>query len=103
MMDVFVLPSLSECLPLSVLEAMAMSIPPVVTNVGGNSEIIENQQTGYIVSPADPDALAEKIVLLLKDKNTAKIIGLRACESITKKFSLEEMIAKYESIYLSLL
>lgn len=98
--DIFVLPSLAESLPLSVLEAMAMGIPPIVTDVGGNREIIEDQKTGFIVPPANPVAFAEKIVLLLKDKSKAKIIGIRACESIKINFSLEGMIAQYESLYI---
>lgn len=101
--DIFVLPSLAESLPLSVLEAMAMGIPPIVTDVGGNREIIEDQKTGFIVPPANPEALSEKIILLLKDEELANRIREQARVAIIKKFSLEGMTAQYESLYLSLL
>jgi glycosyltransferase involved in cell wall biosynthesis len=102
LMDVFVLPSLSECLPLSVLEAMALSVPTVVTDVGGIREIIKDQETGYIVPPADPAALADKISLLLGDRTNARSIGLGGREAVDEKFSIETMLAQYQSLYNSL-
>jgi glycosyltransferase involved in cell wall biosynthesis len=102
-MDVFVLPSLSECLPLSVLEAMAKKIPPVVTDVGGNREIIDDGVTGCVVPPANADALADSISLLLKNEKMAEAIGKKASEVVKQRFSLELMIAKYEEIYNSML
>lgn len=103
LMDVFVLPSLGECLPLSILEAMAMCVPPVVTDVGGNKEIIENGKTGYLVPPGDTEALAEKILFLLRDKGAAEAIGRDARKKVEEKFSLELMLANYDSMYRSLL
>jgi glycosyltransferase involved in cell wall biosynthesis len=99
LMDVFTLPSLEECLPLSVLEAMAKSVPPVVTDVGGNREIIKNGKTGFIVPPANPQALSEKITLLLKNKDLAESIGARASSEMRKKFSREVMLSNYEALY----
>jgi glycosyltransferase involved in cell wall biosynthesis len=101
-MDIFILPSLSECLPLSVLEAMVMGVPSIVTDVGGNREIIDDTQTGYIVPPANPEALAEKILFLLNDTERAKKMGEKAREAITTHFSLPAMIDKYETLYRSL-
>jgi len=103
LMDIFVLPSLSECLPLSVLEAMAFSIPAVVTNVGGNREIIDDGVTGYVVPAGDPERLAEKILLLLRDKKNAECIGLKGSETIGRKFSIDKMLEQYRSLYNSLL
>ncbi len=103
LMDLFVLPSLSECLPLSVLEAMAVSLPVVMTGVGGCREMIKDRETGYIVPPADPAALEEKIVLLLQDEKQAKAMGLRAREEFTRKFSLEVMLDNYSALYDSLI
>src|SRR5690606_20106659 len=60
--DIFVLPSLWEGLPLAVLEAMASGLPPVVTRVGGNAEIIEDGKSGLLVPPADTQALAESLM-----------------------------------------
>lgn len=102
-LDVFTLPSLVECFPLSVLEAMAHAVPPVVTDVGGNREIIKEGETGYIVPPANPKALAENIIRLLKDKELAKSMGERASEEVQRKFSLETMLSQYEGLYNSLI
>lgn len=102
-LDVFVLPSLSECLPLSVLEAMSFCVPVVVTDVGGNREIIDDGVTGYIVPPADSKALADNISLLLRDRKIAQTVGSRGSEVIDRKFSLQAMLAQYESLYHSLL
>lgn len=101
-LDVFTLPSLAEVFPLSVLEAMAHGLPLVVTNVGGNREIIEDGVSGYIVQAADHEALADKIVCLLKDKKLAQEIGERARETVQAKFSLEAMLSSYDQLYDSL-
>ncbi len=103
LMDIFVLPSLSECLPISVLEAMALSIPVVVTDVGGVREIIKDQEAGYIVPPTDSVALADKISLLLKDRLNARSIGLRGSQIIEEKFSIQTMLTRYQDLYKSLL
>jgi glycosyltransferase involved in cell wall biosynthesis len=65
--DVVVLPSLNEGLPLAVLEAMAAARPVVATAVGGTPEIVHDRETGLLVPPADPEALARAIGELLAD------------------------------------
>lgn len=100
--DVFVLPSLAEVFPLSVLEAMAHGVPPVVTDVGGNREIMEDGVSGYIVPPADPSALAEKIALLLRNRELARGMAEKAHETVRNRFSLEAMLSGYERLYDSL-
>ena len=97
--DIFVLPSLAESLPLSVLEALAMGIPSIVTNVGGNSEIIENNTTGFIVPPADSKSIAEKILILLQDEKQVASFRKKARDIIGKTFSLETMVNQYDSLY----
>ena len=98
-LDVFTLPSLAECFPLSVLEAMSHGVPPVVTDVGGNREIIDDGVSGYIVPAADHEALAEKIICLLQDKELARSIGEQACRTIQARFSMETMLSNYEHLY----
>src|SRR5262249_46850678 len=61
--DVFTLPSLSEGLPMSLLEAMAAGVPVVVTGVGGMPEVVSDGLTGFVVPAEDPDALAAKLLL----------------------------------------
>lgn len=101
--DVFVLPSLSEGMPLSVLEAMAAGVPPVATQVGGISEVIEDGKTGLLVPPRDSDALARSIATLLEDRILTKEIGESARHVVASRFSLTTMIQTYQEIYAELL
>ena len=59
-LDVFVLPSIIEGLSYSILEAMASSLPVVATDVGGNSELIVDGESGILIPPRRPDILADK-------------------------------------------
>jgi sugar transferase (PEP-CTERM/EpsH1 system associated) len=98
-MEVFVLPSLSEGLPLSILEALALQKPVVATNVGGIPEIVEDGATGYLVPPRNPEALADKILLLLRDPQIAANIGQAGRKKVEKDFGLEQMVREYQSLY----
>lgn len=98
-MDVFVLPSLSEGLPVAVLEAMATARPVVATNVGGNPEAITDGESGFLVPPADPCALAEKIVLLLRDRALAGRVGERGRLRAERQFTLPGMVNSYQALY----
>ncbi len=98
-MDIFVLPSLSEGLPLSLLEAMAAGKPAVATNVGGNPEVMLDGETGFLVPPKDPESLASRIILLLKDKLLAQKFGANGQQRVYEKFSLERMVNAYQQIY----
>jgi len=72
MADIFVNPSYSEGLPTSVLEAAAIGVPIVATDVGGTSEIIKHGKTGLIVKEREPRQIAEAVILLCGNKQTAK-------------------------------
>ncbi|MCM8805062.1 MAG: glycosyltransferase [Candidatus Omnitrophica bacterium] len=98
--DIFVLSSLWEGCPLSLLESMGYGIPSIATNVGDVSYIIENGVDGFIVEKNDYRRIAEKIILLIEDENLREKIGEKSREKIKKWYSLEEMIKRYESIYL---
>lgn len=98
-MDVFVLPSVSEGLPLSILEAMALGKPVVASNVGGIPEVVKDGITGYLVPPKDPEPLAEKILLLLHHPQVAVYLGQSGRKRVHEAFSLEEMIQKYQRLY----
>lgn len=97
--DVFVLPSLSEGLPLSILEALSLQKPVVATNVGGIPEIVEDGTTGYLVPPRNPEALAEKILLLLRHPEIAANVGQAGRKKVEKDFGLEKMVREYQSLY----
>jgi glycosyltransferase involved in cell wall biosynthesis len=100
-LDVFVLPSVSEGFPLVALEAMASARPIVVTRSGGPQEIVENERTGLLVPPADPDALAAKICELLNQPERAATLAQRAQDKVIGSFILERMIREYEQLYLN--
>jgi len=101
--DVFVLPSLLEGLPLSILEAMAASIPVIATDIPGVNEIIRNGENGLLVPPADACVLAERISLLLSDKTLAKRLAASGKERVRQEFSAKKMAANVTGIYEDLL
>jgi glycosyltransferase involved in cell wall biosynthesis len=102
-LDVFVLPSVSEGFPLVALEAMASARPIIVTRSGGPEEIIEDGQTGFLVPPADSDALAEKICELLGSPERAAVLARAARAKLVSTFTLDKMIREYECLYERLL
>jgi glycosyltransferase involved in cell wall biosynthesis len=97
--DLFVLPSISEGLPLSVLEAMASGKPVIATNVGGLPEVVVDGQTGFLVSPEDPESLAKRMMLLLGHSSLADQFGKVGRARAEKKFSLVSMVQKYQELY----
>lgn len=98
-MDIFILPSLSEGLPLSVLEAMACAKPVVATDVGGIPEVIVDGQSGLLVPPGNSQALAEKILELLKNRSLADKLGNAGSLRVRKDFSFENMWIRYQKLY----
>jgi glycosyltransferase involved in cell wall biosynthesis len=98
-MDVFVLPSLSEGLPLSLLEAMAAARPVVATAVGGVPEVVQAGVTGFMVPPGSPVKLATRILTLLEDRALSAAIGAAAQAHVREAFSVERMTRDYRAIY----
>lgn len=112
---IFVLPSLSEGLPLSLLEAMSCGLPVVATIVGGNAEIVDPNlktkevvsdyhigENGVLVNPEDIEGLAKAILKLLKDEELAKRLGKRARKTVEENYSQEKIINEYMDLYCSL-
>ncbi|WP_437578806.1 glycosyltransferase family 4 protein [Sorangium sp. So ce887] len=100
--DFFVLPSRDEGLPLAVLEAMARSLPVVVTPVGGVPEVVRNEEHGLLVPVDDPGALAVAIERLARDPALARRLGEAGHARVRDDFSFEKMTRKYEQLYLGL-
>lgn len=98
-MDLFVLPSLEEGLPMVLLEAMATALPVVATEVGSVSRVVENGATGLLVPPGDPEALGEALVRLVSDAEARRRMGTAARRRVVEQFSVEAMVAAYESLF----
>jgi glycosyltransferase involved in cell wall biosynthesis len=81
------------------LEAMALDKPVVVTDVGGNREIIEHGKTGFLVPPKDPQAFADAVINCLRNPELTRIIGEQAGTAIRTQFSLEHMVQEYQNLY----
>jgi glycosyltransferase involved in cell wall biosynthesis len=97
--DVFALSSNTEGLSLSICEAMALGKPVVATDVGGNQELVEDGRTGLLVPIGDAQGLAEAIIRLLQDPDTAWSMGQRGKEKIIAQLGLERYVNEYQSLY----
>ena len=100
--DMLVLPSLNEGMGRVLVEAMAAGKPVVASRVGGIPDLVRHAETGYLVPPADEQALANGIKKLLDDPDKAKRMGLRGQE-YCRQFSLEAMIEKLDDLYSDLI
>lgn len=98
-----VLPSYHEGLPTVLLEAMSCEIPTVATSVAGNSEVVKDGETGFLVPPHQPKRLAEAILTLLGDKKLRQEMGARARKQALELYDWEVIISKIEECYSSLL
>lgn len=97
--DVFALSSEYEGLPISMLEAMALKIPVVVTAVGGVPEVIVNQKNGLMIKYMDNEAMAQYFERLYIDEAFRKKIGTAGYQTVCEKYNYLSMSQKYLSIY----
>ena len=98
-LDVFVLPSTSEGLPLVVLEAMASALPVVATRSGGTEETVEEGRTGFLVPVADAEAIAARVIDVLENPRRAVQLGEEARRICKQNFSIRAMVSNYERVY----
>lgn len=101
--DIFCMPSIQEGLGLALLEAMAMGKPVIASNVGGIYTLIKDKYNGLLVPPKDSDALAEAILSLLNNRDTARFMGECSRELASTKFSLDEMAEQVVLLYKEIL
>jgi len=97
--DVGVLTSHSEGIPVTLLEYMSSSKPVVCTDVGGVPELVMDNVNGFLVPPNDYQTLAKKINLLLTDNELAGKMGTRAYERVKENFSEQKMMEEIENLY----
>ncbi len=91
--DIFTMPSLSEALPYSLLEAMAAGLPIVASRVGGIPEVITHGKEGYLVNPENVKELANAIETLTTDFTLRQLMGKMGKETIMNKFSSHQMLS----------
>ncbi len=102
-MDIYVCASGAEGLSNSILEAMASGKPVIATRVGGDPELVVDGETGFLVPPFAPQAIAEAADRLIVDEPLRLAMGERARRRAVEHFSLEAMISAHERLYLQLL
>ncbi|MFB3925670.1 MAG: glycosyltransferase family 4 protein [Syntrophales bacterium] len=102
-LDVVAIPSVLEGFPMVTLEAMAMAKPIVATRIDGITEQIVDRESGLLVPPGNPDALAKAVLFLLRDQQYALRLGRNARIRVKKEFPVEKMISETEKVYKSLL
>jgi glycosyltransferase involved in cell wall biosynthesis len=98
--SLFVLPSNSEGISLTLLEAMARGLPIVTTKVGGNVEVVIHGETGLLVPPASPPALAGAILKILGDSSKSQLMGRAGRRRVEAFFDIRQVVAQYEKLYL---
>ncbi|MEW6770825.1 MAG: glycosyltransferase family 4 protein [Bacillota bacterium] len=98
-LDLLVLPSVTEGLGLILLEAMAASLPVVATAVGGVPEVVLDGETGVLVPPRDPAALAGAIAGLLRAPERARRLGAAGRERVARLFTVERMVGQVSGLY----
>lgn len=101
-MDLYVLPSLWEGMPIGVIEAMACSKPIVATAVGGVPEIIEDGITGHLVPPGEATGLTGAVRKCLEDREKNLRMGLAARSRYEERFTVKTMVTNYESLFFDL-
>ena len=97
--EIFVLPSHQEGFSNALLEAMAAQVAPIATAVGGNLDAVVHNETGLLVPPGDPSALAAAILRLAKDAKLRRRFGAAARARIEQYFTLEACVSRYEKLY----
>lgn len=102
-MDVCVLSTFTEGISNSILEYMALGKPVIASSGGGTNEIVEDTKTGFLINQSNPEELAKKIEILLNDPELRNKLGMAGQERIKTKFSINNMVSEYISLYKKIL
>lgn len=101
-MDIFVLPSRTEGLPVAILEAMAKGLPVIATRTGGITELVEDHKTGILVDYKRVDQLVSALSYLIDNEDKRLEYGLRGMEKIKNKFGFGKYVEEIYDLYISL-
>jgi glycosyltransferase involved in cell wall biosynthesis len=99
--DIGVLPSFYEGLPLTAVETLAAGVPLVATAVDGTPEVVINGETGYLVPPGDPAALAEAIGRLARQPELRRKFAIAGRNWVLKRFTIQRQVEQTSNLYLS--
>ena len=99
MLDLYVLPSIEESMPLAILEAMASRLPVVASAVGGIPECVVHGKTGMLVPPAQAAPLADAVIQVLQDIDVAQSMGDAGRDRVRQEFSIESQIPRIENVF----
>lgn len=97
--DVFILPSYAEGMPMSILEAMSYSIPVISTFVGGIPELMSDDESGFLITPGDIDALYQRLASLVQNEKLRNEFGHKARLIVKSKHNIDLVLQKIDSIY----
>lgn len=99
LMDVFLLTSRWEGLPLSVIEAMGSGLPVVATDIRGVRELVAHWESGFLYAPSDTEKASEYLSKLLKDRNLRKKLGDAGQKMLKEELNVTRMVTAYERLY----
>lgn len=102
-LDIFVLPSKSEGISNTILEAMATELPVIATAVGGNPELVQDGHAGRLIPPDNCDALVDALNFYIdQSPHLVTVHGRNAREKAVRDFSLDRMVMEYDALYIKL-
>jgi len=101
MLDVLLMPSIFEALPLTLIEAMATGLPVIASNVNGIPEVIDHEINGVLIEPKNVVLIQEAITNLDNDRNKLRDFGINARKKIEDSFSLEKMVEETVQVYMN--
>jgi glycosyltransferase involved in cell wall biosynthesis len=99
-MDIYMMSSMFEGLPIALLEAMSMQCAVVATSVGGIPEVLEDRVNGFLVEAGHPDRLAQRVGELLAEREMADRFGNAGRRTVEDRFSIRRMTRELEATYL---
>ena len=102
-LDLFVLPSLTEGISCTILEAMASGVAVAATQVGGNAELVKDEETGVLMPSEDTEALARALFSYVTNPERARTHGRAGRKCVERRFSMDVMVEKYLAVYDALL
>jgi len=98
-LDVLVVPSLSEASSLIAMEALALGVPVIASDVGGLPEVVTHGENGLLVPPGDVEAIASAVTRVVSDREWARALGDAGARRVEERFTVEQMVRGYLGLY----